>query len=320
MAKYRILALDGGGVRGVLTAVLMDRIDKACPGWRDEVDLIAGTSTGGLLSLGLGKGLKPADMVGFYTANGPDIFEDTLLDRIKDVGGLVGAPFKSDAREGVLMKLLGKTTRLRDLHPLIVVPAFDLDDTYRFDDGIKTGRKINTWKPKIFHNDASLGRKDNDGAELAYKVGMRTTAAPTYFPTYGSFIDGGVFANNPSMIALAQALATKAENKPRLEDLVLLNLGTGVHETVIKGADHDWGAAQWMPNIVDLVLDGSMGVAKFECAQLLGERFYRLSPYLERKVPMDQPGLVPQLIRLARTLDLSRVVEWVKEEWIPQAG
>jgi len=315
MAKYRILALDGGGVRGVLTAVLMDRIDKACPGWRGSVDLIAGTSTGGLLALGLGRGAAPSDLVGFYTGAGPGIFKDTLLDRIKDVGGLVGAPFKSETLEGVLKKLLGKTTRLRDLHPLIVVPAFDLDDTYRFDDGVKS-RRINTWKPKIFHNDASLGGENNDGAELAYKVGMRTSAAPTYFPTYGSFIDGGVFANNPSMIALAQALATRAENKPRLEDLVLLNLGTGVHETVIKGSNHDWGGAQWMPNIVDLVLDGSMGVAKFECAQLLGERYCRLSPYLEQRVPMDSPELVPQLIRIARRLDLSRTVEWVKKEWM----
>jgi uncharacterized protein len=319
MARYRILALDGGGVRGVLTAVLMDRIDKACPGWRDEVDLIAGTSTGGLLALGLGKGLTPADMVGFYTGSGPDIFRETLLEKVKDVGNLIGAPFKSGALEGVLKKLLGKTTRLRDLHPLIVVPAFDLDDTYRFDDGIQP-RRIETWKPKIFHNDASLGKDDHDGAELAWKVGMRTSAAPTYFPTYGTFVDGGVFANNPSMIALAQALATRAANKPRLEDLVMLNLGTGVHETVIKGADHDWGEAQWVTNIVDLVLDGSMDVAKFECAQLLGGRYYRLSPYLEQKVPMDNPGLVPQLIRLARRLDLSRVVEWVKTEWIPQAG
>ena len=61
MAKYRILSIDGGGVRGLLVTVLLQQLDGRLPGWRDQVDLLAGTSTGGIIALGLAKGLTPTD-------------------------------------------------------------------------------------------------------------------------------------------------------------------------------------------------------------------------------------------------------------------
>lgn len=312
MAKYRILALDGGGLRGVLTAVIMGRLDKEIRGWRTSLDLIAGTSTGGVLALALGRGMQPEDLVNFYRTNGPTIFNESLLDKVKDVGRLIGAPYKSAPLEGVLKALFGDNLTLNQLKPIIVVPSFNLDDTYEFDDGIGK-RTIDTWKPKVFHNDSSLGTDENDGRELAYQVAMRTSAAPTYFPSYGTYIDGGVFANNPSMVALAQALHSKADNHPELNDIALLNLGTGVHESVITGNNHDWGDAQWATNIVDLVLDGAMDVAKFECLQLLGtDRYYRLSPYLGQKIPMDAPSTIDTLIDIGKSVDLGRVVQWMR--------
>ena len=79
MGKYRILSLDGGGIRGVLTARLLERLAAAHPEFLPSVDLFAGTSTGALLAVALAKGRTPAELVQLYRKNGPRIFGHNLL-------------------------------------------------------------------------------------------------------------------------------------------------------------------------------------------------------------------------------------------------
>ena len=76
--KYRILALDGGGIRGLLTAILLERLEKAVPGWLDRVDFLAGTSTGGILALGLAHGVSPSRLRELYEREGPRDFRRFL--------------------------------------------------------------------------------------------------------------------------------------------------------------------------------------------------------------------------------------------------
>lgn len=178
---------------------------------------------------------------------------------------------------------------------------------------------METWKPKIFHND-TLDTSGNDGSELAYDVGMRTSPAPTYFPTYGKYIDGGVVANNPSMVAIAQALVASADHPERsLNNIVLLSLGTGFRESMVKGDDHNWGGAEWLSaGIIDLLLDGSMDIARYECEQLLGKKFCRLSPLLDGHMPLDDvtPEILDELVNIADALDLAKVIAWIREYWL----
>jgi patatin-like phospholipase/acyl hydrolase len=86
MDNYRILSLDGGGIRGLLSAVILERLERLAPGWLDQVDLIAGTSTGGILALGLAHGVQPAELRKLYFEKGKKIFDDSWIDNLVDLG------------------------------------------------------------------------------------------------------------------------------------------------------------------------------------------------------------------------------------------
>jgi predicted acylesterase/phospholipase RssA len=207
MAKYRILSIDGGGIRGIVTTVMMQRL-KATPGlegFLENVDLVAGTSTGGLLALGIARGLDLDEIRDLYVNDGPKIFDDSWLDDLLDLGKLRGADYKIAPMRRVFKRVLGEETTLGQLGKRVLITAFDMDN--EDDDELKR-----TWKPKLFHNFPGDG---NDRHELAHKVGMYTAAAPTYFPSVDGFIDGGVYANNPAMCALAQTQADPGNRRDR---------------------------------------------------------------------------------------------------------
>ena len=140
----------------------------------------------------------------------------------------------------------------------------------------------------FFHN---FPGADSDGESLVVDVAMSTSAAPTYFPSYGVYVDGGVIANNPSMAAVAQALdgRNQANERATLDGIKLLSLGTGASLQYIQGQNLDWGDAQWIKPILNVMMDGSVGVADFQCEQLLGNRYCRLEPIFPagRSFPMD---------------------------------
>ena len=76
----RILSFDGGGIRGLLSLVVLERLDAEVPGWLDSVDLLAGTSTGGTIALGLAHGVPVPTLRALYEDKGPKIFDDSWLD------------------------------------------------------------------------------------------------------------------------------------------------------------------------------------------------------------------------------------------------
>lgn len=318
--SYNILCLDGGGMRGLLTARLLSRLDSETPisGWRNRTHMIAGASTGGLLALGLGAGKSADEIVRFYQNNGPKVFSSSLWRDVKAVDGLLGAKYGNDELQKTLQNLLGSNTILQSLKPVIVIPTFDLDRHYDYADGTGVATGVESWRPRVFHNDkADPG--GNHGAELAYKVGMRTSATPVYFPTYGSYVDGGVVANNPSMVALAQALVGRAtESQRSLDNLSLLSLGTGVRPSHVRGEDHDWGRVQWLgAGLIDVLLEGGMDMVRYQCQRLLGDRTMRVSPWLAQNIAMDDASdeTLNQLIKLADGIDLHNVIEWIKRYW-----
>src|SRR5437867_6589805 len=247
---YRILSVDGGGIGGLYAAVLLDRLTREVPTLVDGVDLVAGTSTGGIIALGLAHGLAPADLVALYRDRAKEIFDDSWLDDLKDLGGLTGADYDNDKLKALLEEVFGKKTRLKQLKKRVLVPTFDLDNESR-----DPGKRM--WKPKFFHN---YPGPDSDGGELVVDVALRTSAAPTYFPTYQGYIDGAVVANNPAMAALAQALDA-GTGKQALQDVRLFSLGTGVNHTYGAGKALAWGYAEWAHALHTLGVAGIDGVA-----------------------------------------------------------
>jgi patatin-like phospholipase/acyl hydrolase len=304
MAAYRVLSLDGGGIRGLFTAVLIQRIQAEHPGFLEGIDLHVGTSTGGIIALGLAKGMAPAELVELYRDRGPHVFDDSIWDNIVDLGKLMGADYSNKRLKAELKKRFGTTT-LAKLPRRVLIPAFDLDNEAK-------PPKVRTMAPKFFHN---FPGSDSDGKESCVDVGLATSAAPTYFPSYDGYVDGGVVANNPSMAAIAQVLDPRAGTDRDLKDIVLLSLGTGHNPTFIKGKTLDWGYAQWAKPLLSLIIDGVMGVADFQCRQLLEGRYHRLDPILPRRIDMDEVKRIPELVQFAERVDLGPTLEWVKRNF-----
>lgn len=309
MSKYRILSIDGGGIRGIITAIILQRLisDSTISGFLNDVDLIAGTSTGGLLALGIANGLEPNYMRDIYEKKGGFIFDDSWIDNLLDIGKITGADYDIRNLEKVLKNIFGQTT-LSGLKKNILITTFDLDNESK-------DLNSRTWKPKIFHN---FKGSDSDGNELAYKVGLYTSAAPTYFPSVDGYVDGGVYANNPSMCALAQSQDKRFFKDPNISEVVLLSLGTGTSLVFIKGKEHDWGYAQWSKPLISLMMDGVAGIADYQCKQILGDNYFRFAPVFpaDISVPMDDVGKIPYMIDFANSRNLDETIKWIKNFWI----
>ena len=180
--RFQILSLDGGGYRGIYSAAVLAAIeeDLGTP-ITQYFDLIAGTSTGGIIAIGLGAGLRPRDIVEFYARWGPKIFRKQ---RLRTGFGLWRRKYGSETRRHALTEVLGERT-LGDSACRLVIPAYDLgaDAVYIF----KTPHNI---------------KLKRDWKERLVDVAMATSAAPTYFQAASlagiRLVDGGVWANNPT--------------------------------------------------------------------------------------------------------------------------
>lgn len=301
---YRILAFDGGGVRGAFSITLIERLMRE-PGFGDLIknaDLIAGTSTGGIITIGLAAGLTPTQLKEFYRTESANIFSmpfpfnQPWLRSFSIVRQLFVALYGNAFLKKKMNETLGSTKRLADLNKRVVVTSFNLHDQ-------KAGR----WKAKIFHNFPDHPMQKSDGEELAADVALRTSAAPTYFPFYGSYVDGGVAANNPSMCALAQALNPETGDQD-LPNVAVFSVGTGLTKPFIKYADAPWGAGRWIvdnPRITDLLVDGNVEVAEYQCRQILRGRFHRLNPPLAETYTLDDAAQIEEIIAAAESVPLN---------------
>lgn len=311
MATYRVLSIDGGGIRGIVTTVMLQRLAARAglEGFLDKVDLITGTSTGGLMALGIAHGLDLEEIRSFYELDGPEIFDDSWLDDLLDLGKLRGADYKTAPMRRVLKRILGEDTTLGRLKKRVLITAFDMDNE-------NPDEMKRTWKPKLFHNFPGTG---NDRHELAYKVGLYTAAAPTYFPSVDGYIDGGVYANNPAMCGLAQTQDTRYRPTPAIDEIVLLSLGTGTSLFYVRGKTLDWGYVQWAKPLINLMLDGISGIADYQCQQMLRNSYHRLAPVFppDVSIPMDGVKKIPYMIRFAEGFDLGPTVRWMKKHWMP---
>ena len=310
MPTYRILSLDGGGLRGLITARLLQRLDAmpGIAGWLGRADLLVGTSTGGILALGLAAGQSPQAMGDIYSQHGAAIFDDSIWDNLRDLGKTVGADYSAKGLKAELRRVFGDQ-RLQDLGRKVAIPAFDLDN--------EAGPAERTWKPKIFHNFTGA---DSDGAQRVADVALYTSAAPTYFPSANGYIDGGVFANNPSIVALVQAISARnaAPERAALADVVMLSVGTGVSLTYIKGQTLDWGYAQWAQPLINVLMDGTAGIADYQARQLLGQRYHRLQlvfPPTET-IALDAVDKLGRMEALAQALPLDAVAGWIGQHWL----
>ena len=305
MASYRVLAMDGGGIRGILTACILERIDAVLPGFLNGVNLVAGTSTGGLLALGLASGMTPVQLRMMYQEFANGVFADALRDNIKDLGNLVGAQFSVEPLKNVL-ELYFQGVTLDQLQKRVLISAFDLDNDGKGPDGVRM------WKMKFFHNYPGPG---SDGDQLVVDVGLRTAVAPSYFPVYQGYVDGGVAASNPAMCALAQALHCPTGGQS-LDNVSLLSMGTGYNPHYLNVKDADWGLAQWAPHMLNIMLEASADVVDYQCRVILDDRYIRVNPVLPKPIDLGSIKHIPDLLETAEKVNLNATIDWVQRNFL----
>lgn len=267
----RVLSIDGGGIRGIIPALVLAEVEERTQRRvADLFDLVAGTSTGGILACGLTVpgALPAAELVGLYLSRGGDIFRRSLWQRVVTAEGLIDARHDPAALRAVLTEYLGDA-RLADATTALLATGYDL----------------HAREPYFFK---SWRVADEPARDLSMvTVAMATAAAPTYFPPVAvrpagggpplSLVDGGVFANNPAMCAYAEAVRL-APGTP----VTLLSLGTGEQTRPLDQDETEhWGVVEWARPIIDVVFDGISDTVDYQLRHLLGEGYTRLQCRLD---------------------------------------
>lgn len=262
----KILSIDGGGVRGIIPAMLLAELEEQTGKPIAELfDLIVGASTGGILALGL---VAPDEQVpakprytakqflGFYLEESHEIFDKSLFFKI--TRGIFARRYHARALEKALQKYFGQTM-LSEALKNVVIPSYEIH-----------GRFTAFFKSRDVHT------KKIEKDVYMRDVARAASAAPTYFmpkkiAAYpgASFIDGGVFANNPAMCAYAEA----REIFPDDEDLLIVSLGTGNPQLTIEFENfRTWGLLGWARPLWYIMMDGSSDVVHYQLKYVLPER------------------------------------------------
>lgn len=262
---FRILSIDGGGIKGIFPASFLATIEDTI---NDKIanyfDLIVGTSTGGIIALGLGLGFSAKEMMDFYLKKGPIIFGGNRFIRFLRQLGI--SKYNSTELRLALEEIF-KGKKLGESTKRLVIPSFN----------IETG-EVHVYK--TCHNI----RFERDYKESAVTVALATAAAPSYFPTHRSaagtpLIDGGVWANNPLGFAVVEAIAVLNQDK---DSLRILSLGcTDTPLNIKQGRNLSLGLSYWALKIKDVFM-AAQSSSSLGIAQLLAghKNIFRFNPIL----------------------------------------
>jgi patatin-like phospholipase/acyl hydrolase len=281
MTKF-ILSIDGGGIRGVIPAVVLTVLveklaakGKTLPLHR-YFHLIAGTSTGAIIAAGLtcprpGKKAEPAadpkTLLDLYKKKGPDIFDIGLFRKMANFGGLFEERYSAATLEKILIDMLGQRTEVKDALGKVLITAYDIHA-----------------RRAVFITNA-----DKDHERFYFWQAVRgSSAAPTYFEpalvedlaktAHGQtpmlpLIDGGVFANDPAMAAYVEG--SKLGWRDDGDEMVILSLGTGSASRKIPYQQaKSWGAGGWInpandTPLISVLMQGQSSTASYQLNKLL---------------------------------------------------
>lgn len=278
---FRLLALDGGGIRGLFSAACLDHLEQHT-GKRlaDYFDLIVGTSTGAIIALGLSSGMSAAEVLRFYQEQGPHIFAGGR--------GWFGQLFRPKYNNRRLIEALQTTfgdQTMNDLKVPVCIASYELVQ------GI----------PRVFkddhHPDLHWG-----GGLTVWKVAAASSAAPLVFPAVqvqdqDSHIDGGIWANNPIMVGLTEA---GCYFDRQFDDVLALSIGTGTQAFRLdrnRSAALGWIGWGRDKRIVNAVFDAQSQSAHWAAKLLLPpEQYIRIDADLSSSIPLDNYRAAQPLI------------------------
>lgn len=310
--RFQILALDGGGAKALFTAHVLARLERDLGvSITDSFDLIAGTSAGGIVALGLGAGLTPSEIVGHYEELVEAVFPSARRRLWRRPRQLTAPIYDAEALRTALTKVLGERS-LGDSTKRLVIPAWD----------------VQRGAVHIFKTPHHT-RLTRDWRLSMVDIAMATSAAPLYFPAARvdghRLIDGGVWANNPSVVAIAEAVSML--DVP-LASIRVLNVGT-----IDQLANHPkrldrGGLLNWAKPVAPLILNagsrGGQGIAEHLVGKDDFTRFDARVPgdlyALDSADPDDLAGLAASVSRELSPSYTERFATHRAAEYTPLIG
>lgn len=273
----RILSIDGGGIRGVIPARIVDHLERQLGGpLQKYFDLFAGTSTGGLIALGLAlpEPKSGAELIKLYESDGPVIFSRSYWRAASSLGGLNQPSYTADGLSATLNKQFGES-RFGDLVKPTVITSYCTEHR----------------RPVFFKSWKTGAPPVGDPAQNDHRIveiARATSAAPTFFPPlelekdgeHFSLIDGGVYANNPALCAYAEARRLF----PRESDFLVVSLGTGRYQRRYSYETVDeWGLVGWVRPVLSMMMGGQSDTVDYQLQQMLrSNRYFRFDIDLQR--------------------------------------
>ena len=312
--RFQILSIDGGGIKGIYAAAVLASIEEDLGGpIQKHFDLIAGTSTGGIITLGLGLGLRSRELLDFYVEKGPKIFRNRA--RSRGVLHWFHRKYPQQPLADALQEAFGESL-LGESSTRLVVPSYNLDE-----------EDVHIFKTP--HHQ----RYSTDWKVPAWQVALATSAAPTYFESCRHIddmrlIDGGVWANNPSMVALTDA--TQRLGVP-MESVRVLSIGTSSElnhrpDRLTSGGKIGWARSA---AAIDVILRAqSVAAWKQTVCFLTNGNSLRIDPTVPAGLfSLDGVASAPELIAKARYASRQQIpdvrsifADHLAEPYIPVYG
>lgn len=314
--NFKILSIDGGGIKGLYSAMILKHLEEEfeCR-IVDYFDLICGTSTGGLIALALSIEKPAKEIVKLYEDKGKDIFPRSnysigrLWNIVKQV--IWGGKYKNHNLKKSLSKVFGNAV-MGDAKCLLNIPSYNLT----------RGR------PRVFKYPHSEGKLHMDENISMVDVALATSAAPTYFPIHeikdGLYVDGGVWANNPSLTGLLEALDYFVGEDKEFNTYSILSISSISQPSGWNLNARSFGNwknksfASWKDRLFSTSLNGQAYFTHFFMDKIVNHiepkgRYYRIpSPELSREqmevISMDRAD--ERAIRLLKHLGNSNGAEY----------
>ena len=261
---FRILSLDGGGIRGIFTASFLATAEEMA-GRRigEHFDLVAGTSTGGIIALAVAFGIPARRVLEMYVERGRRIFR-----RPRHLGMLLRPRYGNRDLARALREIFGDRS-INDARTPVCIPSYELTNSY----------------PRVW-KDEHAGNLLWWGDQPAWRIALATSAAPLYFPAFqvlpgDSHVDGGLYANNPVLVGLTEAVHTFAQPLSRIR---ILSIGAGERaERIPFERSSRMGLWQWRSAIYEHIL-----IAQARSAHEVARRLLAPGQYERVNIPLEQ--------------------------------
>lgn len=278
---FKILAIDGGGIRGLYPAYILMKMQKEMSlDYQKSFDLITGTSTGSIIAASLAIGYPIEEVVALYESEGDKIFKSNKL----SVKGIYKSLYSNEYLKSKLREVFGNK-KLSELTTKLIIPSTDISNgsVHVFKSG---------YSPD-FVRDKEVKLRDAVLASCSAPMFFDPVKINEYLLT-----DGGVWANNPSLVAVVEALSRFEKD---LSKIKLLSLGTGISKSLYdinKAENRKWGIATgWKKQeLIELILNlQSQTAANIVKLLLPPSNYLRINFESETKMPLDKVDFISNL-------------------------